>query len=248
MKRKILVVEDEAFVAMMLRTRLEANNFAVVTAGDGLEGLAKVTSEKPDLILLDVLLPKLDGFHFVEELRKRKDDTRTIPVIVLSARESMRTLFNPKDISAFFSKPFDSGELLESIQKFLKASLSTRGTTNKALIIGAEWEAMRPIKEVLEKHDFFVYVARDAHQAIQEAVQHHPDVIFAPSLVAGMDVWEMCNIFRDLPVTKEIPFVIYDLGSLGENAMPTVKASLVIDYNSHEELRNKTENFIKKHF
>lgn len=248
MRKKILIIEDEPFIILMVRMRLEANRFDVVTAADGMEGLQKAVSEKPDLILLDVLMPKLDGFHFVKEIRKRTDDTRLIPIIVLSARESMRELFDPKEISGFFSKPFDSIDLLEKINSVLKISEKERGTAPKALVIGLEWDALRPIKQVLEKNGFIVYVCRDAHEAVQEAVKIMPHVVFAPSLLSGMDIWELRALFRDLPLTKNTPFVVYDLGNVGETGSQTVKATKVIDYRSHEELASKTEDFLKEYF
>ena len=248
MRKKILVIEDEPFVVLMVRMRLEEYRFDVITAADGQEGLNKTISEKPDLVLLDVLAPKLDGFHFVKELRKRKDDVRLIPVIVMSVRESMRDLFDPKDINGFFSKPFDSLELLEKINQVLKVSEKERGTAPKALLIGFDWDALRPIKVVLEKNGFIVYVSRDAHEAIQEAVKLAPHVIFAPSLLAGMDIWELRALFKELPITKNVPFVVYDLGNVGEAGASTVKATRVIDYSSHEQLSEKTESFLKEYF
>lgn len=81
---KILVVDDDPFTRDIFRLALEKGGFKVVAAGDGLAGLAAVAAEKPDVIMLDLMMPKMDGF---ETLTKLKADpaTRSIPVIILSS-------------------------------------------------------------------------------------------------------------------------------------------------------------------
>ncbi|NTW22760.1 response regulator [Candidatus Falkowbacteria bacterium] len=82
-KKTILVVEDDPVLSVMYKTKLEAEGYTIFTAANGVEALAEAKAEKPDLILLDIILPQLDGFSVLEEL---KDDTKTkkIPVIMLT--------------------------------------------------------------------------------------------------------------------------------------------------------------------
>lgn len=248
MRKKILIIEDEPFISLLMRAKLEGERHQVILASDGEDGFKKTLSEKPDLVLLEVMTSKMDGFHIVKELRKRTDEIRLIPVILFSARESMRDLFDPKDISGFYTKPFDAMDVMAKINTVLKVSEKERGTAPRALIIGLEWDALRPIKQVLENNGFMVYVCRDAHEAIQDAVKVTPQVVFAPSLVSGMDIWELRTLFKNLPLTKNTPFVVYDLGNVGVTGSQTVKATKVIDYKSHDELAKKTEDFLKEYF
>lgn len=83
-KPRILVVEDEKALNQMYRSWLEHSDFEVITAEDGLEGLNSVMHDEPDLVLLDVMLPKKDGFEVLDEIR-RNPKTRKLPVIVLSS-------------------------------------------------------------------------------------------------------------------------------------------------------------------
>lgn len=81
--KNILIIEDDEQVARVYRVKLEQDGIKSATAGDGEEGLRKIISEKPDLVLLDLMLPKEDGFWVLEELKK-KPELKKIPVIVLS--------------------------------------------------------------------------------------------------------------------------------------------------------------------
>src|SRR3990167_9180083 len=92
---KILIVDDEVQLIAMVQMRLEANGYEVITANDGQEGLEKAKSEKPDLIMLDVMMPKMDGYKVCGLL---KNDARysKIPVILFTARAQQ----NDKDVGA----------------------------------------------------------------------------------------------------------------------------------------------------
>ena len=81
--KKILIVEDEPSLLEMYTLKLEKEGYLVVGAVDGLEGVEKAKQEKPDLILMDVMLPKIDGFHAIEEIKK-EDPLKNVPVILLT--------------------------------------------------------------------------------------------------------------------------------------------------------------------
>lgn len=82
--KKILLVEDEADIAETYEMKLGANNFIVEIATDGDEGMEKIRSFRPDLILLDIVMPKKDGFDLLEELRSEPEEIKKIPIVVLS--------------------------------------------------------------------------------------------------------------------------------------------------------------------
>jgi DNA-binding response OmpR family regulator len=117
--KKILVVDDERNLVEMVKRRLEANHYDVVTAGDGEEGLAKVASEQPDLIVLDISMPKKDGYTFVKELR-RNGHMKPIPVVILTARDGMADLFAMEGVSDYLVKPFKAEDLLGKIRAHLQ--------------------------------------------------------------------------------------------------------------------------------
>lgn len=120
MKKKILFVEDETFLVDMMKERLELNGYEMVAAYDGEEGLKKVEQEKPDLIILDSMMAKVDGFTVCRRV-KADPKTKNIPVIIISAAD--RTELAKKSLSSgaddFLVKPYESEELLERIVKFI---------------------------------------------------------------------------------------------------------------------------------
>ncbi|MBU2037269.1 response regulator [Patescibacteria group bacterium] len=81
---KILIVEDDKFLKDLLIKQLEDSGYAVIHVMDGEEGLKKVKEEKPDLILLDLVLPGIGGFEFLEEVKKDSSENKNIPVLILS--------------------------------------------------------------------------------------------------------------------------------------------------------------------
>ena len=111
MAKKILIVEDEIELIDMLRIRLEANGYQVITAFDGQQGLERAKSEKPDLIIMDIMMPKKDGWTFVREM-KTDDSIKRIPVIMLTAKEGMEDMFKLEGVKGYVTKPFEAEELL----------------------------------------------------------------------------------------------------------------------------------------
>ena len=117
--KKILVVDDEQQLALAVKIRLQSVGYQVVTASDGRQGLDMIEREKPDLILLDVLMPVMDGYSCLRELNT-KYGRGTIPVIVLTARDRMKDLFELEGIEDYVIKPFDHKDLLIRIERALK--------------------------------------------------------------------------------------------------------------------------------
>ena len=120
MLRKLLLIDDEPDLREMVKTRLEANKYKVITAGDGTEGLEKAKIEKPDLILLDIMMPGMDGFEVLQKL-KQDSETINIPVIVLTAKGELESIFKARDSGStdYIIKPFETEELLRLIERYL---------------------------------------------------------------------------------------------------------------------------------
>ena len=120
MGKKILLVDDEVGLVDMMKMRLEANNYDVITAFDGNEALEKAKKENPDLIILDLMLPKMDGYKVCGLL---KTDTRysKIPIIIFSAmaQEKDKKLAEEVKADTYITKPFDPQVLLSKIKELL---------------------------------------------------------------------------------------------------------------------------------
>lgn len=112
---RILVVDDDRAVRESLRRSLTFNGYTVETAGDGLEALEKVVADRPDLIVLDVMMPRLDGLEVCRRLRSAGDD---LPILVLTARDSVSERVSGLDAGAddYLPKPFAMEELLARLR------------------------------------------------------------------------------------------------------------------------------------
>ena len=121
MVKKILVVDDEPHLAEMMGNRLRANRYEVATAVTGREGLEKAKEEKPDLILLDILMPDMDGYQMLQHL-KGSPQTRDIPVIILTVKKWNED--TEKAIASgavdYLTKPFSPVTLMEMVKRALE--------------------------------------------------------------------------------------------------------------------------------
>ncbi|PIQ83485.1 MAG: two-component system response regulator [Candidatus Omnitrophica bacterium CG11_big_fil_rev_8_21_14_0_20_63_9] len=117
--KKILVVDDEQQLALAVKIRLQSRGYQVVTAHDGQQALELAAKDQPDLILLDVLMPVMDGYSCLRELNTRFGRGK-IPIIILTARDRMKDLFELEGIEDYVIKPFDHDDLLVRIDRAFK--------------------------------------------------------------------------------------------------------------------------------
>ena len=120
-KKRILVIDDEPNLLEVIRLRLEANDYEVLTAQDPLAGLEIAKEEMPDLIIMDVIMPKVNGLRLLRIL-KREDETKDIPVIILSVKWHDNNHKAGVDAGAdyYLTKPYDPKELLDTVKKLIK--------------------------------------------------------------------------------------------------------------------------------
>ena len=120
MPKKILLVDDEPHIVIMLSNRIKHAGYDVISASDGQEGLDKARKENPDLIILDVMLPKLDGYKVCRML-KFDEKYKHIPIIIFTARAQEIDKKTSGDVGAngYITKPFEPQILLDKIKELL---------------------------------------------------------------------------------------------------------------------------------
>jgi DNA-binding response OmpR family regulator len=118
--KHVLVLEDEPAVQTLLRKQLTSHGFTVTIASDGLDGLMKLETLRPDLIICDVMMPNLDGMGFVKAI-KGHNHTQKIPVIFLTAKTDPRSMIDGINVGAryYVTKPFQIDDLLAKVHKAL---------------------------------------------------------------------------------------------------------------------------------
>ncbi|MBU0503668.1 MAG: response regulator [Candidatus Omnitrophota bacterium] len=117
-KKTILVVDNKPDILEFLQKRLESQDYQVITASDGVEGLKKAISQEIDLVLLDIAMPKKDGFAMLKEL-KSQEATKDIQVIIVSAKRETKSILEGQNLGSFdyFLKPFNFEELIKHIKR-----------------------------------------------------------------------------------------------------------------------------------
>lgn len=151
-KKRVLIVEDEKSIVDIVRFNLEKEGYAVLTAYDGEAGLTAAREEKPDLILLDVMLPRRNGFDVCRILREEGDG---VPVIILTAREGESDKVMGLEIGAddYITKPFSMRELLARVKANIRrTAMLQAGTEETAAVITAGGLSINPENYQVAKH------------------------------------------------------------------------------------------------
>ncbi|MBV6457268.1 MAG: Alkaline phosphatase synthesis transcriptional regulatory protein PhoP [Fimbriimonadaceae bacterium] len=120
---KILVCDDERHIVRLIQVNLERQGYTVVTAYDGKEGLEKIRAEKPNLVVLDVMMPYMDGFEVLKTLR-REPEFEALPVIMLTAKAQDKDVFEGYHYGAdmYLTKPFNPMELVTFVKRIAQGS------------------------------------------------------------------------------------------------------------------------------
>ncbi len=131
-RKRVLVIEDDQSIALGLRINLESEGYEVLSAEDGEAGLAMVREKQPDLIILDVMLPKLNGFQVLQTARR---EGHAMPIIVLSARTGEMEKVTGLELGAedYVAKPFSLAELLARVRAALRRGLRVQDIAPRAV-------------------------------------------------------------------------------------------------------------------
>jgi DNA-binding response OmpR family regulator len=133
-RKKILLVDDEAAIVQSLRYNLERSGYSVTAAGDGRSAVALAASEEPDLVILDIMLPLLDGIEACKEIRK----TSSVPIIMLTAKDQEFDKVLALELGAddYVTKPFSLGEIIARVKARLRRSEVDLEQRDESITIG----------------------------------------------------------------------------------------------------------------
>lgn len=226
-KNKILIIEDEEFLADVLETKLKNEGYDVLAAGDGREGYTKIESWKPDLILLDIVMPKLNGY---EVLEKMYDEGMKIPVIIISNSGQPVELEKIKKLGAvdyLIKTEFDPQEVVDKIEKYLKGDSQKESTgpknfkadTKKKIVLVEDEQLLREIcaKQLLIA-GFDVVTVIDGGEAMEIIRKECPDLILLDILLPTLDGFEILKQVKNdkNPKLASIPVIM--LSNLGQDS------------------------------
>jgi len=177
---RIMIVDDDQNIRLALKYRLEKEGYHVLLAGDGIDALEKVKAEEPDLIILDLTMPRMDGFGFLEEIGSNGNAV-SVPVIVLTAYgyESNRARSLELGAVEFMAKPFSPRQLVAEVWKILDTK------KKRVLVIDDEASVRDLLAGLLEAEDCVVDTAEDGPSGVDKALAGDYDLIFMDSRIPG---------------------------------------------------------------
>ena len=177
-QKTILVVDDEPHIRKLLRQELEAAGYQVKEAEDGMDGLKQIKVAPPDLIILDVMMPNINGFDLAAVL-KNNPATMDIPTIVLSIIQDQERGYR-LGVDRYLNKPIDTNLLLQDIKTLLAQGTSNR----KVLVVDMDTSTTKTLSEVLLSKGYTVTEAATGHEGIEKALSLKPDMIIVDSSIS----------------------------------------------------------------
>ena len=122
-RKKVLICDDDAVILKLLQVNLELEGYDVITGRNGEEAVRLAQAERPDLIILDIMMPKLDGYQACRQIKAR-ESTKDIPIIFLSAKAQHTDIERgiAYGVAAYMTKPFDPNELLDIVERLTETA------------------------------------------------------------------------------------------------------------------------------
>lgn len=226
---KILVVDDDANIINFFQYVLEDQGYTVEVAGNGIEAIKKVHSFFPDVILLDVVMPEMDGYEVTEEL-KNNPNTSNISIILVTGMDTVEDKVRGLESGAddFITKPFNFDELVARVKSLLKlkrlqdqlrdlekecngkpAPAQAAGDRqNLILVIEDDERVSNLMSNVLGTGGYQAVCLDDGRKAIDYLKEKIPDLIILDLMVPGIEGMELLKRIRENVMLKEVPVIV----------------------------------------
>jgi signal transduction histidine kinase/DNA-binding response OmpR family regulator len=214
-KPGVLVIEDDPAAQELLRLHLEGAGYGVAVTASGRQALAWLREMRPDAVLLDILLPDLDGWEILQQI-KSDAATRSIPVMVVSVVDN-RQLGLALGAIDYLVKPVSRERLLEAIGR-LTFTTKVQSRTVTALVVDADPQTAERYRQLLEPDGFRVISANDAATGRQRAIDDQPDLILLDAMLPDVDGFELSSRLRQDPATSGIPIWLTAPGGMAQEA------------------------------
>lgn len=268
-KEKILVIEDESSLAEVLRAKLEKENYQVEVAGDGEKGYKMIKSWQPGLILLDIVMPKMDGYEVLEKLNQDGDKT---PVIIISNSGQPVEIEKTRKLGAvdhLIKTEFDPAEVVEKVKRFLGGEMgasqppapvmpqehkdeNSKDLGIKVLLVEDDNFLRSICSRKLVKEGFTVYEALDGEIALSEVEKIKPDIVLLDIILPAIDGFEVLSRIRSNADKKVADVPVIMLSNLGQDE--DIKKALSMGANDYlvkahftiEEIVAKVRKLLKR--
>jgi CheY-like chemotaxis protein len=246
--KKILIVDDDTNLLTILEKRLVASGYEVVVARDGAEALTMVGAQMPDLIVMDVIMPKMTGYEVLEKIRG-VDSLRKIPAIIISAKGSMRDFFADLSGVEFMTKPYEIKALLAKIERLLwESEGQDQDGSKRVVLLGAQEALIDKIQAAIGELGYQAFVALNEEDALNLAKQ-----VNAANVLCQF--WEDENILNapklkeklnGHPLLSEVSLYVYCDDRLSSEAMRSFSDGRLIIYRDESDLLDKVVELFKE--
>lgn len=235
-RKKILIIEDEKSLLAAIKSKLTIKGYDVISAEDGKRGEELIKKEKPDLVLLDILLPKKDGFEVLEDLKKEGIE---LPIIIISnsgqpvevdralalgvADYLIKADFRPGDVLEKVESIIGPGVLSEKpVEEIVEENnverrdgeVFLRSEGARVLIVEDDEFLRTLVAQKLVQEGFAVDAAIDGNEAFKDIKEKTPKIILLDLILPGMGGFEILNMLKKNPETNSIPVIV--LSNLGQ--------------------------------
>lgn len=212
----VLIIDDEEDLRDTVEYKFKAGGFKVFTAVDGLDGLEKLKTVRPDLIILDMNMPRMNGLEFYQKI-KGADERPKHPVLVLTARANMEQLFKDLDVDGFMAKPFELDELFKEaetiIKKYSGSIQREKGSdeirARRVCIVENDMGIFNKMALAFLESGYIVNSAHSGASAIKRITMDVPDVVVISLGLNDISGDIVIGKLHRLESAKNIKFILY---------------------------------------
>lgn len=240
----ILCIDDDVFVRDLLKRFLANEGFRFIGASTGAKGLALALSEKPDVITLDIMMPEMDGWSVLNEL-KSNEELVDIPVVIVSMVDELRRGLT-LGAADYLSKPVNWKRLSESIKRSIRHQ-----SEQYVLLIDDDLDARKLMCNMLEKHGWQVDEAENGREGLECLRNTIPAIILLDLIMPEMNGFEFIIEFNQHPEWKDIPVIILTAADLSNEQKRLLQNSVDSIIEKHEcagkELCEQVGQYVKSY-
>ncbi len=217
-----LVIEDNAQAAALIRLQLEPEGFQIVLAATAEEGLKRLESLQPAVIILDIMLPDMDGWDFLARIKQPSSPSANIPVVIASIVADTQKAFS-LGANAMLQKPISRDELINTLKNL---GLLRSKPSVKVLVVDDDPKAVELLSAYLVEPGYIVLRAYGGKEGIAMAQREHPDLLVLDLMMPEINGFDVIEVLKNGPETAAIPIVAVTAKTLTAKDRATLNSSI----------------------